>query len=63
MSAIHCKECGAQFDGDRRAARLARWEPFSTQTQKALDRGPMVCPDCVKRVLDELLTAMSGVSW
>jgi DNA-directed RNA polymerase subunit RPC12/RpoP len=58
VNAIECKECGARFDGDRTEARRALWEPFSIATQQALDHGPMVCPDCVRRILDDLLAAI-----
>lgn len=51
---IECCVCGTTYVHDgaaaaeqRSAARRARWEPYSTRTQAALDSGPMVCPDCV----------------
>lgn len=53
-----CCECAVTFAGTRTDARRARWEPYSSATQHALDCGPLVCPACVARLLDDLLDAM-----
>lgn len=58
MSAVVCRECGRVFEGSRREARRARWEPWSTKTQAAIDAGPMVCPGCVAAIIDGCLDAM-----
>ena len=62
MSAVVCRECGAAFSGSRREARRARWEPWSTKTQAAIDAGPMVCPECVGRIIDDCLAGMLAAS-
>lgn len=53
-----CRECATPFEGTRTEARRARWEPYSSATQHALDCGPLVCPECVAQLLDDLLDAM-----
>jgi hypothetical protein len=58
MSGITCAMCDRTFTGTRHAARLERWEPYSTKTQRDLDYGPMVCPACVGRVLEDCLSAL-----
>lgn len=57
---IKCSDCGTPFEGDRREARDARWEPSSSATQWALDHGPMICLDCVRRLLDRVLEALAA---
>jgi hypothetical protein len=58
MSGITCAVCDRTFTGTRHAARLERWEPYSTKTQHDLDHGPMVCPACVGRMLEDCLSAL-----
>lgn len=58
LADVSCVECGDGFEGTRLEARKARWEPFSTKTQAAIDSGPVVCPECLGRLLDGLLGAM-----
>lgn len=53
-----CHVCGTHYAGDRRAARGARWEPFSNRSQWHLDHGPMICPDCVAAAVERVLVAM-----
>lgn len=55
---ISCRECGRMFAGDRSAARAARWEPYSSNSQHALDHGPMVCPACVLDIITKCMDAM-----
>lgn len=57
---VECRDCGAIFPGGRTEARRAHWEPFSTSTQEALDRGPMVCAGCIRSLLDDLVEALRG---
>ena len=56
---VVCSDCGKGFDGDRNAARKARWEPNSYDSQHAIDHGPMTCPECVKALLEQLVDAMA----
>lgn len=52
-----CKLCARRFRGSRHDARLAGWEPCSSATQHAIDFGPIVCPDCVKALIDDVVAA------
>lgn len=58
MTPVTCMECTAQLPGTRAEARRLGWEPFSSSSQWALDEGPMVCSDCIGRLLDSVQTAL-----
>ncbi|WP_293785151.1 hypothetical protein [uncultured Aeromicrobium sp.] len=59
MSAVVCCECSATFAGSRfDAQRIGRWEPYSHNTQRDVDHGPLVCAECIRRLLDELLSKL-----
>jgi hypothetical protein len=61
-SDVVCMECGAQYGGSRRDARLiGGWETFSASSQWAIDHGPMMCRDCVAALLDSVLEAIKAV--
>ena len=55
---VDCSLCHAHYGGDRTAARAARWETYSTRTQHDMDAGPLVCPTCVGRALEDLSAAL-----
>lgn len=55
---IICEDCVKVFDGTRSEARHAGWEPDSFRSQWHVDHGPMTCPDCVLRLLGDILEAL-----
>lgn len=57
-----CHDCGRSLLGDRAAARALRWEPYSSRSQAELDAGPMVCPECIGRLLADLDVAMRAAA-
>jgi hypothetical protein len=58
---VECDTCGRHAD-DRAAARAAHWEPVSSRSQADIDAGPMVCPECIGRLLDQLQLALRAAA-
>lgn len=53
-----CDDCGETYVGTRTEARTARWQPVSTKTQADIDHGPLMCPACIVKTLNDLVDAM-----
>ena len=54
-----CIKCQTIFDGTRSDAAVARWEPYSHDSTEAVTYGPLICPGCVARLLDNIITQLT----
>lgn len=53
-----CHVCHRHIEATRSEACRQRWEPYSFSSQHTIDHGPMVCPECVTKAIDEVIAAI-----